>query len=265
MSSSKDTKLQKYSAPALEKGLDILEFLSLSSGEPNLSQLAAGIGRSKNEIFRMMIVLEERGYIERLDGDYFTLTDKLARVGGVRSDLARLAELAHPYLTDLSEQTSLSNSLSVWRDGRLLTVAAAESAGTYGLNVRVGHQHAVFGTASGACFFASEIENPDALSSAAVGQSETAKAEFLTLIDQCRREGVVEAPNPEHNAILELATPVRQAAQNKTIAAISISIIKSVESPNRIVDVKTSLLRLTNSLQEKLLLTFPDQLNLESG
>ena len=53
--SEQKTKLQKYSAPALEKGLDILEFLSLSDVSPTLSQLAQGIGRSKNEIFRMVI------------------------------------------------------------------------------------------------------------------------------------------------------------------------------------------------------------------
>ena len=49
------TKLQKYSAPALEKGLDILELLSLSASEMSLSQIAAGVGRSKNEIFRAVV------------------------------------------------------------------------------------------------------------------------------------------------------------------------------------------------------------------
>ena len=64
------TKLQKYSAPALEKGLDILELLSLCSGGGlSQSEIAEGLGRSKNEIFRMMVVLEERGYIKRSDGD----------------------------------------------------------------------------------------------------------------------------------------------------------------------------------------------------
>ena len=42
-----------YAAPALEKGLDILELLA-SSGRPmGTRQLAEELGRSKNEIFRI--------------------------------------------------------------------------------------------------------------------------------------------------------------------------------------------------------------------
>ena len=53
----------KYSAPALEKGLDILELLSRRSQSLTLSQIAAALGRSVNELFRMVQVLEARGYV----------------------------------------------------------------------------------------------------------------------------------------------------------------------------------------------------------
>jgi hypothetical protein len=51
---------QKYTAPALEKGLDILERLSLSETGLSLSEIARDLGRSVSEIFRMLVVLEQR-------------------------------------------------------------------------------------------------------------------------------------------------------------------------------------------------------------
>ena len=71
-----------YAAPALEKGLDILELLA-SSGRPmGTRQLAEELGRSKNEIFRMVHVLLGRGYIQRDPAtDLLMLSNKLFTLG----------------------------------------------------------------------------------------------------------------------------------------------------------------------------------------
>src|SRR3546814_3794137 len=63
-------KATTYAAPALEKGLDILELLSSVSRPMGLSDISQAVGRSKNEIFRMLHVLEKRHYIERAQGKY---------------------------------------------------------------------------------------------------------------------------------------------------------------------------------------------------
>ena len=63
------TKTTKYRAPALDKGLDILELLARTPGSLNLTEVAQGIGYSKSEIFRMLQVLEARGYLARKDSD----------------------------------------------------------------------------------------------------------------------------------------------------------------------------------------------------
>ena len=53
----------KYRAPALEKGLDILELLSRQKRPLLISQMASLLERSVSEIFRMAMVLVERGYL----------------------------------------------------------------------------------------------------------------------------------------------------------------------------------------------------------
>ena len=70
------------STPALEKGLDILE---LFAGEPTgltKSDVACRLGRTISEIFRILLCLEERGYISRSrDGERFRLTLHLFKFG----------------------------------------------------------------------------------------------------------------------------------------------------------------------------------------
>jgi serine/threonine protein kinase len=49
-----------------------------------ISELARALGRSRSEIYRMVVVLERSGYLWRSDADRFSLTRKLFDLGGVR-------------------------------------------------------------------------------------------------------------------------------------------------------------------------------------
>ena len=57
-----------YPVPALEKGLDLLEYVSGREAPETLGEIARGLGRSPGEIFRMLNCLERRGYLAREDG-----------------------------------------------------------------------------------------------------------------------------------------------------------------------------------------------------
>src|SRR5690625_6410198 len=59
---------RKYRAPALEKGLDVLELLASHGGPLTTSQMATLLGRSVSELFRMVLALEYRGYIALAEG-----------------------------------------------------------------------------------------------------------------------------------------------------------------------------------------------------
>ncbi len=49
-------KNPRYSAPALEKGLDVLECLADGAAPQSLNALARALGRTSSEIFRMLDV-----------------------------------------------------------------------------------------------------------------------------------------------------------------------------------------------------------------
>ena len=56
MKAQDDIKRKPYSAPALEKGLDILELLSKQEAGLTQSEISRALGRSVSEIFRMLVV-----------------------------------------------------------------------------------------------------------------------------------------------------------------------------------------------------------------
>jgi hypothetical protein len=50
-------RTSRYRAPALEKGLDVIELLAAEKSPLNLSAISQRLGRSSGELFRMLMVL----------------------------------------------------------------------------------------------------------------------------------------------------------------------------------------------------------------
>lgn len=63
--SSADTSADRYRAPALDKGLDILELLSEYPDGLTRAEIVKALGRSANEIYRMLERLVARQYVTR--------------------------------------------------------------------------------------------------------------------------------------------------------------------------------------------------------
>ena len=128
-----------YAAPALEKGLDILELLSDAKDGLSQNQISAGLGRSINEIFRMLEVLERRGWITRsaVNGTY-RLSLRMFELAHRQAQIRQLVAVALPLMQRLAHETRQSNHLVVHHDRRILVVAQVDSPEAMGFSVRVG-------------------------------------------------------------------------------------------------------------------------------
>lgn len=85
-----DDDSERYRAPALDKGLDILELLARTDGGLTQIEIAKSIGKSPNELYRMLDRLVRRGYVQRLDGDRFSLTLKMFGLAHFHAPIRRL-------------------------------------------------------------------------------------------------------------------------------------------------------------------------------
>jgi DNA-binding IclR family transcriptional regulator len=104
----------RYRAPALDKGLDILELLARVDGGLTQAEIAKQLGKSPNEFYRMLDRLVRRGYVQRQDGDRFFLTLKLFGLAHYHAPIRRLVSFATPVMRDFSNRAEQACHLTVY-------------------------------------------------------------------------------------------------------------------------------------------------------
>ena len=107
-----------YAAPALDKGLDILELLADSEGGLTMAEMAPCLGRSISEIFRMVVTLERRGWVTIEPGDRYRLSSRMFELAHRYPPLKNLSEAAMPTIQKLARQTQQSCHISIMQAGR---------------------------------------------------------------------------------------------------------------------------------------------------
>ncbi|MEK6211749.1 MAG: helix-turn-helix domain-containing protein [Pseudomonadota bacterium] len=101
MSTRKSAAIEeaRYSAPALEKGLDMLELLAAEPQGRNLQEIARRLERTPNELFRMLDVLVRRGYLARQPDSAYVLTLRLFELAHRHPGVDRLLDCAMPHIS----------------------------------------------------------------------------------------------------------------------------------------------------------------------
>ena len=139
-----------YSAPALEKGLDIIELLASLHRPMATREIAERLQRSKAEIFRMVFVLVERGYLKRDPvNDELTLTNHLFEIG-MRTPRAReLIEVAVPAMERLCDGCGQSAHLVVVNNGETVVIASTTGQSDINFSLRLGYRRPALASTSG--------------------------------------------------------------------------------------------------------------------
>jgi len=128
-----------YPTPALEKGLDILELFTQEPGGLTKSDVARRLNRTVSEIFRMLLCLENRGYIARgEDDDLFRLTLKMFHLSLEYPPTKRLVSEALPIMQRVAHAVNQSCHLGVLEAGQVVIVAQADSPISPGFYVKAG-------------------------------------------------------------------------------------------------------------------------------
>jgi DNA-binding IclR family transcriptional regulator len=137
-----------YSAPALDKGLDILEALCQCENGLTQQEIAARLGRNLGEIYRMLTCLVQRNYVANY-GNVYTLTSKLFQLSHFHPPTYRLLTEAMPIMEELSRAISFPCDLRVYNNGVQTVIAAIQPPNGLGFMTRVGSEIAVAPSASG--------------------------------------------------------------------------------------------------------------------
>jgi DNA-binding IclR family transcriptional regulator len=129
----------RYTVPGLERGLRIL--CEFSRNEPVLTapELARRLGVPRSTVFRLLVTLENMGFLERThDGRAHRLGLAVLRLGFEYLASLGITELGRPILERLRDDTGYSASLVV-RDGRdIVYILRAAAASPFASTVNVG-------------------------------------------------------------------------------------------------------------------------------
>jgi len=154
----------RYRAPALDKGLDILELLAEQQDGLTRAEITKALGRNASEIYRMLERLVARQYVTRSEaGDRYALSLKLFALAHRHPPMERLIAQALPLMRRFATEAEQSCHLAVYDRGNLLVIAQVDGPGTWGISVRLGARVGLVDTSSGRTILAYQTPEQRAL------------------------------------------------------------------------------------------------------
>jgi DNA-binding IclR family transcriptional regulator len=225
-----DDDAEKYRAPALDKGLDILELLAEREGSLSQVEIAKALDRSIGEIFRMLDRLVRRGYVRRTEEDRYALTLKLFEMAHWTPPLKRLINEATPLMRDYALETQQACHLVTYDKNRLIVVAQVDPPGYWSVAIRVGAQINVLDTGSGHVFlaYAGEADRAHMLRNAD-GTIQAISPALRKHLDQVRSNGCEKMPSLQIPGVTNLAVPIL-GALGSVIATLASPFIERLDA-----------------------------------
>jgi DNA-binding IclR family transcriptional regulator len=223
---------RKYRAPALEKGLDVLELLAARGAPMTLSQISAALDRSVSELFRMVQALEFKGYIEAsAGGEGYVLTNRLFALGLAQAPVKTLLESALPVMRRLSEASYQSCHIAVVSDDQIVVVARIEAPGDLGFSVRMGHRRPLVETTSGAVLYAHQPEElrkswRERFAAHATSQRMDL---FLQRVEEVKARGFGRADSDFVQGVVDISAPIVGA--HRAVAALTVPFVQRMPPP----------------------------------
>lgn len=244
----------RYTAPALEKGLDILELLSGRREALTLGQIGEALGRSRGEIFRMVAVLERRGFIARGAEDRFAVTNRLFELGMRHPVVRGLLDAARPEMAALAAAIGQSCHLAVVSRGHNVVIDRVEGGGDESFAVALGYRRSLADSTSGRVLLAFQTAPRREAMLAPVradpprGYDEPALAEALGRI---RARGYELAPSRSIVGITDVGAPVLDAA-GAALAALTVPFVNRAEGGNDLPGATEAVVAAARRISERL-------------
>lgn len=245
-------KPAKYNAPALDKGLDILEFLS-SEGIPlTQAEIAHGINKTPSEIYRMLVCLEERAYVIRgSNAGKYRLSLKMYSLSHRHSPFDELKRVAHYPMQSLSESTRQSCHLSIMNNDQLLIISQMRSPSAVSLSIEEGTHFPLSMTTSGRVLlsmFSKELRTEILSRDAHFNKwNKLEQMNLLKSIEQVKVDGYKYSSSKMTSGVTDLAVPIG-LADSELRAVLAVSVFTSDLQIE--INIESILKALKNTQQE---------------
>ena len=236
MSDYVEEKVSKYQAPALEKGLDILEYLSQRAMPLSQTEIANGINKNPNEIYRMLVCLEERGYLTREEHSAkYMLSLKLYNLSHRHSPIDDIRRAAQYPMQQLAINLKQSCHLSVLYHDQLMVICQAKSPSPIALSIEEGSLFPLVLTASGRTLlaFQPEDERLNILQRITLYRNYSARKQkaFLQALEEIRSQAVFVSNSELSKGVTDIVVPIGNL-DTGVLACLAVSILTTEYDEN---------------------------------
>lgn len=219
-----------YSAPAIDKALDVLELLADSAQGMSLTGIAEALGRTKQELFRVLVCLVERGYLVRDEMQIYRLSTKMFEIGSQHASTQTLIARAMPHMERLSAQLGESCHLNLVVQNHMLVIARVEAAADVMLTVRVGATFELHRRNSGLVGLAYLPAHRREDYWHQAGESAEEIRDYEEHLAQIRLQGFREAESPIVHGVRDTAAPILGSGTS-LLGVLCVSHVKRMDEP----------------------------------
>ncbi|MBP5308527.1 MAG: IclR family transcriptional regulator [Clostridia bacterium] len=134
---------------SLARGLKILDIIH-EQGKIGVTELSKLLGVNKSSAYRLLITLEEFGYVEQIaENGKYTLGLKLCKFREKVLDDYDIRIIARPFLETLSKLTGEAAGLSILKDDKVILIDCCNSPHHLGVILQIGDVEELNCTAHG--------------------------------------------------------------------------------------------------------------------
>jgi DNA-binding IclR family transcriptional regulator len=223
----------RYRAPALDKGLDILELLATQPQGLTRAEIVKEMDRSASEIYRMLERLVARQYVMRnASGDRYALSLKLFALANMHPPLSRLINQALPVMDEFARKAEQSCHMGVYDRGNVLIAAQINSPSGWSFSVQRGARVGLVDTASGHLLLAyadaGTHQRMLAEHTPVDGEVPISQEQLSGILADIRRQGFVERDSAQSFGVVDISFPVL-GPDNAALAVLTCPYIRRID------------------------------------
>ena len=241
-----------YPTPALEKGLDILELFACTSVGLTVTEVARSLNRTVSEIFRMLLCLEERGYLtQSSNSERYQLTLRLFCLGQEHPPSKRMVMTALPIMSGLAHELGQSCHLGVLDGGHIAILVQADSPRPTGFRVKVGSVVDMMDAATGQVIFDNQTTDvsEQALEAWLRESGKHKPSDFEEHLSTIRGRGYECRASYEIGGVINVSFPVLNV-QGNAIAGLTVPYVRHIGDHTGISDAIPSLRLASRQISE---------------
>jgi IclR family pca regulon transcriptional regulator len=219
----------------LERGLAVIRAFSAEAPSLTLSEVARAVGISPATARRILLTLEELGYV-RNDNRRFALTPRVLALGWAYLSSLDLGELAGPFMEELSAKTRESCSIATLDLPDIVYVARVPTSRIMTVALGVGARLPAYPTSMGRVLL-SGLPDDELTAYLESLRAEALTDRTLTSVDNlratittARTDGYALVDQELELGLRSIAAPIRNS-RGRIIAALNVSAHASRSTP----------------------------------